>query len=91
MATTRVADVQPVLLWPGLWPISILSRNRSGTAPAPEQGLGLGLSFVAWIVKAHKGTIDADSSRSGRGTRFSIRLPSAGVGADTLELTRPSA
>ena len=62
----------------------------SGTAPAPEQGLGLGLSFVAWIVKAHKGTIDVDSS-PGRGTRFSIKLPAAGVGADTLELTRQSA
>jgi heavy metal sensor kinase len=62
----------------------------SGTAPAPEQGLGLGLSFVAWIVKAHKGTIDVDSS-PGRGTRFTIKLPAAGVGADALELTRQSA
>ena len=29
-----------------------------GTAPSPEQGLGLGLSFVAWIVKAHNGKIE---------------------------------
>jgi signal transduction histidine kinase len=62
----------------------------SGTAPAPEQGLGLGLSFVAWIVKAHKGTIEVDST-AGRGTRFIIKLPAAGVGSDTLELTRQSA
>jgi len=57
----------------------------SGTAPGPEQGLGLGLSFVAWIVKAHRGKIEVDSTL-GKGTRFTIRLPGAGVGSDTLEL-----
>jgi heavy metal sensor kinase len=56
-----------------------------GTAPSPEQGLGLGLSFVAWIVKAHHGKIEVDST-PGKGTRFTIRLPHKGVGADTMEL-----
>jgi heavy metal sensor kinase len=45
-----------------------------GSAPSPEQGLGLGLSFVAWIVKAHDGRIEV-SSEPGKGTRFTIRLP----------------
>jgi heavy metal sensor kinase len=45
-----------------------------GTAPGPDQGLGLGLSFVAWIVKAHNGAIDVDSV-PGRGTRFTVRIP----------------
>jgi heavy metal sensor kinase len=46
----------------------------SGTAPGPDQGLGLGLSFVAWIVKAHDGAIDVESA-PGHGTRFRIKLP----------------
>jgi heavy metal sensor kinase len=57
----------------------------SGTAPGPEQGLGLGLSFVAWIVKAHHGRIDVDST-PGKGTRFAIQFRAPGVGSDTMEL-----
>ena len=57
----------------------------SGTAPNPEQGLGLGLSFVAWIVKAHHGKVEVDSA-PGKGSRFTITLPAAGVGSDTMEL-----
>jgi heavy metal sensor kinase len=62
----------------------------SGSAPSPEQGLGLGLSFVAWIVKAHHGRIDVDST-PGKGTRFVIQLRAPGVGTDTMELEREKA
>jgi heavy metal sensor kinase len=41
---------------------------------SPEKGLGLGLSFVAWIVRAHGGTVDV-RSQPGEGTAFRILLP----------------
>jgi heavy metal sensor kinase len=41
---------------------------------SPEKGLGLGLSFVAWIVKAHQGTINVESEL-GRGTKFTLTIP----------------
>ena len=42
--------------------------------PNPEKGLGLGLSFVASIVKAHGGEIRVES-HLGRGSKFSVTLP----------------
>ncbi len=42
--------------------------------PNPEKGLGLGLSFVAAIVKAHGGEIRVHS-RIGQGSRFEVTLP----------------
>ena len=41
---------------------------------SPEKGLGLGLSFVAWIVRAHGGEIKV-KSEPGKGTEFGVTLP----------------
>ncbi len=41
-----------------------------------QRGLGLGLSFVAWIVKVHAGRIDV-ASTEGEGSRFTVTLPLA--------------
>ncbi len=47
-----------------------VARSRTGERP----GVGLGLAITKWIAEAHGGTITA-SSRPGRGTAFSVRIP----------------
>ena len=47
---------------------------RADPARSPSnQGVGLGLSLVRWIVDRHHGTIDVDS-QPGRGTTFRINI-----------------
>lgn len=64
-------------------------RVPSAGAGGPERGLGLGLSFVSWIVKAHGGTIQV-ASTPGKGTTFTVRLPAASREA-VAELERAAA
>jgi signal transduction histidine kinase len=45
-----------------------------GADAGSERGLGLGLSFVAWIVSAHGGRIDV-TSKPASGSSFVVRLP----------------
>ena len=45
-----------------------------GRQTARKEGLGLGLSFVAWIVNVHNGKIEVDSTL-GKGARFTVTLP----------------
>jgi heavy metal sensor kinase len=47
---------------------------RVRNSDSPEQGLGLGLSFVAWIARAHGGSVDVQSEPA-KGTTFRITLP----------------
>jgi heavy metal sensor kinase len=54
------------------------------TCATAEPGLGLGLSFVAWIAKAHGGTIRVDSV-PGNGTRFTVSLPPAAAETAPVE------
>lgn len=54
-----------------------------GNDSSGEKGLGLGLSFVSWIVKAHQGEIHVDSE-AGVGTCFSIAFPAAAAESRNL-------
>ncbi|MBM3769578.1 MAG: HAMP domain-containing histidine kinase [Acidobacteria bacterium] len=48
----------------------------------PQKGLGLGLSFVAWIVRAHGGATNVQSEL-GMGTTFRVTLPRTGAAGVT--------
>jgi len=50
--------------------------------PPGERGLGLGLSFVAWIARAHAGTVSVES-KPGQGATFTVRLPKRRVETET--------
>jgi heavy metal sensor kinase len=58
----------------------IFNRFYRVPDPNPEKGLGLGLSFVAAIVKAHGGDIRVQSE-VGKGSRFEVMLPLGAVRA----------
>jgi heavy metal sensor kinase len=49
-------------------------RVPGGESSSRERGLGLGLSFVDWIAKAHGGSVRVESS-PGTGSRFIVSLP----------------
>jgi heavy metal sensor kinase len=53
--------------------------------PNPEKGLGLGLSFVASIVRAHQGEIHVESEL-GSGSTFTVTLPAAALKAPAADL-----
>jgi signal transduction histidine kinase len=54
----------------------IWERLYRADASRSERGLGLGLSLVKAFVEAHGGTVEAQSE-PGRGSTFTVRLPSA--------------
>jgi signal transduction histidine kinase len=59
-------------------------NRRVPAADDSPRGLGLGLSFVAWIVKAHGGTVHVNSE-PGKGTTFVVRLPKGEVSVQPVE------
>jgi heavy metal sensor kinase len=68
--------------------LHIFDRFYRVPDPNPEKGLGLGLSFVASIVKAHGGEISV-KSEPGRGSRFVVTLPQGSTKAAAIR-TQPA-
>ena len=53
-----------------------VEHQTAKTAAHAPRGAGMGLYLCKQIVEAHGGTIHCDAAPSGRGARFSVRLPS---------------
>ncbi|GAA1984860.1 HAMP domain-containing sensor histidine kinase [Catenulispora subtropica] len=48
-----------------------------------SRGFGLGLTIVAQVVALHGGSVEAGATPTGRGARFTVRLPAGPVGPAT--------
>ena len=53
-----------------------------------EGSSGLGLAIVHWIVEAHGGNIEVDST-VGRGTTFTVKIPLHNFETPGFHLSRP--
>lgn len=54
-----------------------LFAQADGAAARSRGGLGIGLAIVRRLVEMHAGTVEAFSEGTGRGSRFTVRLPLA--------------
>jgi signal transduction histidine kinase len=67
----------------------LFSRYQQGDPGSPI-GLGLGLYVSRAIARAHKGTIEVDST-AGKGTTFRVRLPLRAPGVKAARARRSAA
>jgi len=55
-----------------------LFMQENPSLDRPAGGLGIGLTLVRHLVELHGGRVEASSPGTGRGSEFSVRLPTAG-------------
>jgi signal transduction histidine kinase len=64
---------------------------RGDGAELPATGCGLGLAVVRELATRHSGSAWVETAPTGRGSRFVIELPAAGVEADREAESAPPA
>jgi hypothetical protein len=56
-----------------------------------QQGLGIGLSLVMQLVELHGGSVSVSSPVEGRGSTFTVRLPSVSAAVKPASRLSPNA
>lgn len=62
-----------------------------GQGPSPSAGLGIGLTLVRSLVEMHDGSVTVHSEGEGKGSTFTVWLPTVDRAADTPDVAREPA
>jgi signal transduction histidine kinase/ActR/RegA family two-component response regulator len=75
--TISVRDSGVGISAPDLPHLFEMFHQVNGNALPSQNGLGIGLALVRWIIGLHGGTVEAKSEGPGQGSEFVVRLPAA--------------
>jgi two-component system CheB/CheR fusion protein len=84
-AVIRVADegrgIEPTML-PRIFDLFVQGDQSIARS---EGGLGIGLTLLKSLVELHDGQVDARSDGPGKGSTFTVRLPIAPLGVESVD------